>query len=160
MIKEIQFSLSEILVPVLTAIIAVLGYLFKQQKDRIANIENQLSDKKYHVYHEAITIIFDIIKTSKGIKESSENDLVIKLIDIRKDFYIYAPDNIIRKFNEWQQYVEKGPEDLNHILVYMDMIVLIRKDMGHKNTRIGAKEILRSIFVNKDEFNTFMNTLG
>ncbi|WP_157547637.1 hypothetical protein [Hymenobacter sp. DG25A] len=159
MIKEITFSLSEFLVPILGAIVAALGYLVKQQKDEIKGIQSQLSDKKYNVYNEVISVIFDIVKSTKGLKKQKENDLISKLIDIRKDLYIYAPDNIIRKFNEWQQYNELQPGNSKHILIYMDLIVLIRKDMGHRKTVIHSREILRSIMLNSSEFELFMESL-
>jgi hypothetical protein len=44
---EISISLSDILVAVLTLVAAGLGYVIKEQFDKIKTIQNQLSDKKY-----------------------------------------------------------------------------------------------------------------
>lgn len=65
---EFSISLSEILVAVLIIISSGLGYIIKEQKEKIKSINDQLSEKKYKLYYETYSILFDILKAEKGMK--------------------------------------------------------------------------------------------
>ena len=150
---EISISLSEILVGVLGIISAGLGYVIKEQRDKITSIQKQLSDKKYKLYHEIYSIFFDLFKQQKGLqKKEHVNTIGSRLIDIKKDLFIYAPDIIINKFTEWNNSVESEQGGIKHITVFLELFILIRKDMGHEKTEIAPLDILRSIMINDDEF--------
>jgi hypothetical protein len=69
-------SLSDILVAMLTIFAGGLGYIIKDQREKIRTIQNQLSDKKYKVYHELYSIFFDLLKQQKNIQKKNENELV------------------------------------------------------------------------------------
>lgn len=150
---EISISISEILVAVMTIIAAGLGFVIKEQFDKIRTIQNQLSDKKYKVYHEIYSVFFDLFKRQKGLQKKNDNtDLGARLIDIKKDLFIYAPDKIVRKFIEWNGYINNHSGDIKHIMIFLDLFVLIRKDMGMSKTEITSLDILRSIMATDEEF--------
>lgn len=151
-ISEISISISEIIVAILTILTAALGFIIKEQKEKIKNIQNQLSEKKYKVYHEVFAILFDVLKDSKKLIKSKENHLVVRLLDIKRDLIIYAPDNVVQKFFEWNKYVSNNPNDISHISLFFNLIILIRKDMGHRDTKLSSEEILRAIMSNDEEF--------
>jgi len=137
-----------------------LFFVLQKKNDKIKGIENQLSDKKYKVYHDTFSTIFDLIKNSKKIKESSENELVEKLIDIKKDMMIYAPDKVLNKFLDWQKYIGDNPDDQKHIHIYLDLLILIRKDMGNSKTNLSKDDVLRSIMTSTEEFQKFKKQIG
>lgn len=149
---DVSISLSEILVAVLTLVAAGFGFIIKEQKEKLKTIQNQLSDKKYTVYNEIFTVFFDILKGQKGLKETGEKDLATRLIDIKKDLFIYAPDNIVKKFIEWNRYISNNVGDIKHARIYLELFVLIRQDMGHEKTKIVEDDILRSIMTTDEEF--------
>jgi hypothetical protein len=156
---EISISLSDILVAVLTLVAAGLGYVIKEQFDKIKTIQNQLSDKKYKVYHEIYSVFFDLLKQQKGLQKKNDNTLVVQLIDIKKDLFIYAPDNIVKKFMEWNGYINNHSGDIKHIVVFLDLFVLIRKDMGQHKTEITSLDILRSTMTTDEEFENMKKLL-
>jgi hypothetical protein len=146
-------SLSNILVAILSIIATGFGFIIKEQKEKIKNIQNQLSDKKYRVYHEIYAIFFDIFKQQKGLtKEDKINNLTIRLIDIKKDLFIYAPDHVVKKFLEWNSIVTGSSETNRHFKIFLELFVLIRKDMGHLKTGITDEDILRSIMSSEEDF--------
>lgn len=150
---EISISLSEILVGVMGILAAGLGYVIKEQRDKINSIQRQLSEKKYKVYHEIYSIFFDLFKQQKGLQKKEQiNTIGARLIDIKKDLFIYAPDNIINKFNEWNNFLNNQPNDIRHVNIFLDLFILIRKDMGHEKTEIVGLDILRSIMTTDEEF--------
>lgn len=156
---EITISLSDILISVLTLISALLGYIIKEQIEKIRTIQNQLSDKKYKLYHEIYAVFFDLLKQQKGMQEKSNNELALRLVDIKKDLFIYAPDNLVKKFLEWNRFINNNSNDIKHIIIFLDLFVLIRKDMGHKKTEIVNLDILRSIMTTDEEFESMKKQL-
>ena len=149
---EFSFSVSEVLVTILTLIVAGFGFIINEQREKIKAIRNQLSEKKYHLYNEIFSIFFDLVKGQKNLKQSSESDLALKIIDIKKDLFIYAPDPIVKKFIEWNAYISNHQNDIKHASIFLHLFVLIRKDMGHKKTKITEDHILRSIMLNDSEY--------
>jgi hypothetical protein len=151
-INDMTISLSDILVAVLTIVAGGLGYIIKEQKEKIKTIQNQLSDKKYKVYHELYSIFFDLLKQQKDIQEKNDIDIGNRLIDVKKDLLIYAPDTIVKKFLEWNKYINNKPGDIKHILIFLEIFTLIRKDMGQSKSEITGMDILRSIMTTDEEF--------
>lgn len=159
MTPEISISLSDILVAILTLLAAGLGFIIKEQFEKIKTIQNQLSDRKYKLYHEIYSLFFDLFKQQKNLQKKNDNDIVVRLIDIKKDLFIYAPDNIVKKFMEWNRYINNHSGDIKHIVVFLELFVLIRKNMGHTKTEITNLDILRSIMTTEEEFENMKKLL-
>lgn len=151
-ITEVSISLSEIFATIFAIIATALGYLVKEGRDKIKNLQSQLADKKYKLYHEILTFFFDVFKAQKKLNNVSDNDLVSKLIDIKEDLIIYAPDEIVRKVIEWDTTRSTYANDPRHLSKFLELFVLIRKDMGHTKTTMIPEDVLKFIMVNEEEF--------
>lgn len=147
-----SLSISEMLVAVLMIIATGFGFIIREQREKIKAIRNQLSDRKYKLYYEIYSVFFDLIKGQKGLKKKGEKDLVAKLIDTKKDLLIYAPDEIVQKFLEWNRYISNNEGDIKHASIFLELFILIRKDMGQKKTEITEDDILRLIMTTDEEF--------
>jgi hypothetical protein len=151
---DYSISLSEILIGSLTLISAGLGFIIREQREKIRIVRNQLSEKKYKVYNEVFSIFFDLIKEQKGLKEAEDSNLVNQLIDIKKDLLVYAPDIIVKKFIEWNRFISNHKGDIKHAYIYLELFVLIRKDMGNNKTTISESDILKLIMTSDNESET------
>lgn len=125
------------------------------QKDRLKNIESQLSDKKYKMYSELIHIFFDVKLASKLGTEMSNAELAIKIIGIKKEMYLYAPDEVFRQFIEWLLNLDVHENQVDHFNDYYKLITLIRRDMGNKNTKITRDDFMLFYMQNKREYEKF-----
>lgn len=136
---------------------AVLGFFFMYQKEKIKQIETQLSKEKYRVYGEVFQIFFDILKVQKKlVKEIPQNELLCRLLDVQKDLIIYASDTVLKKFFEWRDMVSNNStqeNNLKQIGVFMKLFTLIRKDMGNPKTIITDADILKAIMASNQDFN-------
>lgn len=149
---EYSISLSEIIVVMLTIVSAALGYIIKQQRDRIKEINNQLSEHKYKMYNEVLGIYFDIVKQQRGVKGLKNQDIGLRVLDVKQQMLIYAPDEIFHKFVEWTRYTANHEtEDLRHFLIYLDLMILIRKDMGHPKTTFKADDFWKLVMTTDSE---------
>lgn len=149
---EYSISYSEIIIGILTLIATGFGFIIKDQRDKIRTVRNQLSEKKYGVYNDVFSVFFNLIRGQKGFTENSEHELADKIISIKKDLLIYAPDNILKKFLEWNRFIANNEGDLRHAKIYLELFVLIRKDMGNHKTEITEADILKLIMTTDSEF--------
>lgn len=157
--EEFSFSISEVLVAVLTIVAGGLGYTIRDQREKIRSIQKQLSDKKYKVYHELYSIYFDLLKQQKNFQRKNENELINRLIDVKKDLLIYAPDQIVIKFLDWNKRLNNNPDDLKNFFIYLEILTLIRKDMGQTKSEINEMDILRITMTTDEEFEKMKNAL-
>ena len=148
---EYSISFSDILVAILVFIASGLGFIIKEQKEKIKTINSQLSDKKYKLYYEIYSLFFDLIKSEKGDKKYNEKTLSLKIIDIKKDLLIYGTDSIVKKFIEWNRLISNNDGDIKHAKIYFELYILIRKDMGHPKTLINESDILKLIMTTDGE---------
>ena len=159
MIKEFAFSYSELIVGILVFISTILGFIIKVQHDKILSIKNQISDRKYNVYNEIFSIFFDIMREGKGFtKKLKPNDLPDRIIKVKKDLLIYGTDEIIKKFTEWNVNCN-NPNQMLNFQNYLDLFILIRKDMGYKKSKLTEKDILRIIMGDDDEYKKFLELM-
>jgi hypothetical protein len=160
-----SISLSEILVAVLFLISGALGYIIKRQHDKIKDIQLKLSDRKHDLYMKMYNVIFDIIKdqkTSGNTKGSDEADkkIGLDLIEIKKDLLLYAPDNVVKQFIEWNRYNNNNPGNKDHFKYYLKALMLLRKDMGQKNTSINETDFLYLIMGSDKDVEQFKKILN
>lgn len=149
---EYSISLSEIIAGILTILAAGLGYIVKQQREKIEGINNQLSEHKYAMYNDVLSMVFDLIKESKTGKHDTTENLGIRILNIKQQMLIYAPDNVFKKFLEWTRYTANNePGDLRHFLIYLDLMILIRKDMGHPKTSFVSDDFWKLIMTTDTE---------
>lgn len=147
--KELKIALA-----ILSAVSLTLVTLLKIKSDKIRDIKAKLSDKKYSTYHEILTILFDLINQTKGLKNVSEDEVLKRVMDVKRDLILYGNDKIIKKFFEWEDNQLKQEYRLWN---WAELAAIARKDMGNRWTRVSADDILRSLFNDKTEYIEFKN---
>jgi hypothetical protein len=137
--------MSEILftsiVSILSSIIILLGVILKMYHDRYREIKLKLSDKKYQTYSEIITVLFDMINRQNGLSHISDDDILKRIMNIKRDVLLYGSDKVIRTFFKW----EENQLTKKRLLIWIELVVLVRKDMGNKWSRISVKDIFKSL---------------
>lgn len=129
----------------LSGIVAVLLFLLQRKNEQLKIVKEKISDKKYEAYNQVLTMFFDLFKSAKNLKNVSQKQLVSKIIDLKKFLLLYANDDILRKFFEWNKSAQTEENKLAQFDTYLELMILIRKDMGNPDTKITRDEILRSI---------------
>lgn len=149
---DYTLSLSEIIVAILVLIASGLGYIIKRQHDKIQDIQSQLSDKKHHLYNQVLSLFFDLLIDQKNNKPHTPNTIGTKIIGLKKDLILYAPDNVLHKFIEWTRQTNNNPtDDPRHILLFIELMELIRKDMGHPKSTFKDDDFWKLIMTTDHE---------
>lgn len=150
-----EFPIKEVLLLILGTLSTFLIWRVQHQKEKIRNVESQLSDRKYQMYSELVYILFDISGGEKIGKKVSQRDLLKRILAIKKDMFIYAPDNIFKKFTDWTLEIENNNGSVNHFKVYFELMKLVRKDMGQKNTKISIDDFMLFYMQSRSEYEKF-----
>lgn len=145
--------LQEIVIVFLTGLIGYGFYLIRDYREQIKKTKEQLNDKKYQVYSSILDLFFDFIKENHGQLKNANKIVSSKMISIKKELIIYAPDNIVKKYIEYVMAFGNELEPYKHMKILLELFILIRKDMGHKNSLINNEDIILLVTQSEKELN-------
>lgn len=139
---------------------AVLVVTLQRRTERLKIVENQLSDKKYKMYSELLYIFFDVSMSEKTGENISQQDLMKRLIAIKRDMYLYAPDEIFRGFTKWLLDLHNHDNPTKQFKDYYELIKLIRKDMGNRATKLSLDDFMLFYMQSREEYAKFKSQNG
>ena len=142
----------KILLAIFSTSTLIFATWLKIQSDKIRDIKSKVSDKKYQTYHEMLAILFDLINQTKDLKSVSEDEVLLRIMTVKRDLILYGNDKMVNKFFEWEDNQLKRAYRLWN---WAELAAIARKDMGNRWTRVNADKILRSLFDNKQEYEEF-----
>lgn len=155
-----EIPIKEISLLILGTLSTFLIWRVQHQKDKIKNVESQLSDKKYKMYSELIYIIFDLINGEKIGKTVSHKTLLKRILEIKRDMFIYAPDEIFKKFTKWTLEIGNSDNTVSHFKTYFELMKLVRKDMGQKKTKLNLDDFMLFLMQDEVEYEKFKTIYG
>ena len=146
----------EIFLLILGTLSTFLIWRVQFQKDKIKNIESQLSEKKFEIYSELVYIIFDTMHGDKIGKKVSDKELLKRILDIKKNMFLYASDEMFDSFKNWTLELQKpGNNGVDHFKKYFELMKLVRNDMGQTNSKISLDDFMIYIMQNEEEYYKF-----
>jgi hypothetical protein len=142
----------------LTVILTVFGTLLTIGNNIQTQIRNEQREYKVKIYEDITHFFFEIIFATKlGKTPKTEEEITTFLIDITPKLVMWGSDNVLKSFKDFRSCAGKNASDsyassINAILIFEQMLLHIRKDLGHSNQNLKTCSIL-GIFVNDiDEF--------
>ena len=79
-------------------------------------MENQLSDKKYKAYADVVSVFFNILKDTKSDKQVPNKSIMIKMIDSKKDIFMYGSDTVFHAFNSFLTKSSRGSSNQKEVI--------------------------------------------
>ena len=135
---------------------AFLIWRVQYQKDKIKDIESQLSEKKYKLYSEIVYLIIDLTMAGKmGEKQLTEKDIQKRLLTAKREMFLYAPDNIFKTYTAWTLELHQPNLSVGHFKTYFKMMKLIRKDMGFGSSKISLDDFMLFLMQDDEEYKKF-----
>ena len=134
--------------PILVALLAGVGWLYRHERERREAIERQVSELKYRSYIALLDIFFDLMKATRTGKPMKQRELVDRMVDANKDLMLYGSDDVVRLYHQWQIEMRAGQLDMMRL---GQLVVAIRRDMGNATTQITPDDVLRQIITDYDE---------
>lgn len=143
-----------ILSVVISAIVAVAGYIIVRQTERLRAMREQLSEKKYNAYADAVKMFYTVLKDVHKHKPTNNEVMKSKMIDMKRDILMYGSDKVFQAFNTWLLLSNKesnnGNNNKEQLVAVLDFIHEMRKDMCNNNTKLTMHDILLNITQSED----------
>ena len=153
---ELKIELSIILgiiSAIATLTCALLGAMLHRKTERIKIMEGQLSEKRYSAYAKLYDFFYEMLKAQKDNKNINNKEMRNKLLDAKKELIMYASDDVVFALNKYLSSLT-GADVATHLDYFLDIMLLIRKDMCRKS-KISRDDILLNIMQDKDEMQKF-----
>jgi hypothetical protein len=137
----------------ITIFIGFIGALMAFAGNLNIQIRNEQKPKKIEIYDKVIKFFFDSILANKlGNKPKNEQELIQGFSDMTPDLILWASDDVLNIYIKFRQFANNNIQDSsdNPILLFGQMLLAMRKDLGHQNNQLNELSILGT-FVNDVE---------
>jgi len=136
---------------VFTAVLTWIGHAVVSALQRRAEKDRALEAEKRAAYKQLLQVLFDILKnTKRGDTKVVEQELGEKFFELVRDMTVYASDDVLRLFIKFK--TQQQPVDpIQVIRLFGELIVAVRKDLGHDHTTVSPKEVLSSFITDIDD---------
>ena len=129
-----QDVLNSILTVFVPAIVAVAGIVIAWQTEKLRTMREQLSEKKYNAYADAVKMFYSVLKDAKANRTTNNNEMMDRMIDIKRDILMYGSDKVFRAFNNWL-IASGGTNVKGQFAAFLDFVLEMRKDLCNNKTK-------------------------
>jgi hypothetical protein len=134
-------------------LIALLGTLITIAGNLQIQIRNEQKPKKVEIYDKIIKFFFESILAHKlGQEPRTQEELVQGFADMTPDLILWASDEVLNLYIQFRQNTSSERQDSSSssILLFGQMLLAMRKDLGHQNNKLNELYILGT-FINDVE---------
>ena len=147
MSQENIVTIVNIFVP---AIVAVAGIVIAWQTEKLRTMRERLSEKKYNAYADAVKMFYSVLKDAKTHRATNNDKMMDKMIDIKRDIFMYGSDKVFRAFNKWLLSTNNN-NDKVQFAAFLDFVLELRKDMCNNKTNLTKHDILLNLTQSEEE---------
>lgn len=140
----------EILSVVLSALLIVLGWMYTRRTEELKIMRSQLSERKHKAYADLVATFYSAFKDTKNHEQTDMKAAMSKMIDAKRDIFMYGSDEVFRAFNKWLESASQ-PWQFDEFLKF---ILSIRKDICGK-TKLTVDDVLLNLTQDKEELKKF-----
>ncbi len=129
-----------------TVLVSVISVLLSKRLEHQTSIQKEIRERKVPVYEKLIGFIFRVFKGIKENKPITEQEMLDFMMEFTQNIIVWGSDEVIDAFHKFRVASMSG-EQANILFIVEDILLAIRKDLGHKNKNLIRGKIL-SLFVN------------
>ena len=75
---------------------------------------------------------------------------MLKMIDIKRDIFMYGSDKVFRTFNEWLL-TTNNPNIKGQLSAFLAFVLEVRKDLCNGKTKLTKRDILLNLTQSEEE---------
>lgn len=139
--QENLTTIFNVLVP---AIVPVAGFIIACQTEKLRTMREQLSQNKYNAYADAVKMFYSVLKDAKAHRTTNNGVMMDKMIDIKRDIFMYGFDKVFKAFNKWLLSTTNC-NDKVQFAAFLDFVLEMRKDLCNGNTKLTKHDILLNL---------------
>lgn len=145
--KDVLLTILTVFVP---AIVAVAGIIIAWQTEKLRTMREQLSEKKYNAYADAVKMFYSILKDAKANRTTNNKEMMDRMIDIKRDIFMYGSDKVFKAFNKWLLSTTNS-NDKAQFAAFLDFVLEMRKDLCNNKTKLTKHDILLNLTQSEEE---------
>jgi hypothetical protein len=134
-----------------TVFVSVLSIVLGKVYEARERIQKEHREKKIPVYDDLIRFMFRVMMVSKTGDSPTEKETLDFVIGFNQRIMIWGADEVLAAWVKWRRFATEqaaaSPEPLKLLFLYEEVILAIRRDLGHKNKGLKRSDIL-ALFVN------------
>lgn len=145
--------LSSVLVAVLVAVLAWVGFAIKALIDQRSDRDRALDQDKRETYRALTKTLFDMLRLGKEGHSATEMlpaDFESQFFELARDMTVYASDDVLRLWVMLKT-IKEGEDPLRLIAIVGKLLEAVRVDLGHKNSEFKARELLSTFITDLHE---------
>lgn len=145
--KDLLITILTVFVP---AIVAVAGIIIARQSEKLRAMREQLSEKKCQAYADAMMMFYSILKDSKLHRPTDNKAMMQKMIDTKKDIFMYGSDKVFKAFNKWLVVAFENNYK-TQFDAFLEFVLEMRKDIFNGHTKLTKHDILLNLTQSEEE---------
>jgi hypothetical protein len=133
------------------AVVGVLGVVWQQRQSELARLRESHRDRMTPVYYDLLGA-FKKLSTEEGKVDPEIQELFMDLK--ARQLLLGASSEMVRAFNAWQSRtneVQELGDPIQAVRVWEELLLAIRKDLGHRDADLPEGELLRLFITDYDE---------
>lgn len=134
----------------ISAIITIAGFIIAWQTEKLRTMREQLSEKKYNAYADAVKMFYSVLKDAKANRTTNNEEMMDRMIDIKRDIFMYGSDKVFNAFNKWLLSTTNSNEKAQ-FAAFLDFVLEMRKDLCNNKTKLTKHDILLNLTQSEDE---------
>jgi len=134
-----------------TAFVSVLSIVLGKAYEARALVRQQHRERKVPVYEDLIKFMFRVLMGPKTDDAPTEKEVLQFMSDFTQRIMVWGSDEVLAAWVRWRRAatdaadLEANPMRL--MLLYEQLILTIRRDLGHRNKSLATGDVL-ALFVN------------
>ena len=140
----------------ISAIVTVAGIIIAWQTEKLRTMRKQLSEKKCEAYADAVKMFYSVLKDSKAHRATNNDVMMEKMIDIKRDIFMYGSDKVFKAFNTWLL-LTTSSNDKAQFAAFLDFVLEMRKDLCNGKTNLTKHDILLNLTQSEEEARKLYN---
>ena len=139
-----------------TVIVATLTVVLGKYYERKKDIEAHYREKKTEIYDEFLKEFFDLFHSEdeRGSEPGKDERMVAFLREWQRKMILWGGQGVLAKYIQWMGHLKKGEPDAQTMFMTEEFFREIRKDLGHKDSRLPKGAFIHLILQNPELFLT------
>ena len=156
---ELLVAILGVLSAILVAIIAFFRVSYQIKKNSKATLDLKLREEKSAIYGKVYSYIFDLLKDTLAHKELDKVSYTERYMELKQLLLFNGSDKVLKHFIKLNIDTSKNNSAIT-LNNYFKLLLLIRRELGHKNKRIQEKDILKLLVANETDYESLCSLLG
>ena len=134
----------------ISAVITMAGIIIAWQTEKLRTMREQLSEKKYNAYADAVKMFYSVLKDAKAHRATNNKEMMDRMIDNKRDIFMYGSDKVFKAFNNWLLSTSNN-NDKAQLAALLDFVLEMRKDLCNNKTKLTKHDILLNLTQSEEE---------